>query len=496
MELKKLIKNTSFLVTTKVAQFLTGIVRAKINAIHLGTTGVGLFNQLNFLTYKMSQFTMLSMNDAVVKQIAENRDDQNIKEIIASSLKGYIFIVSLFVIIIVILLIIFSQQLSAYVYGDIKYKAYIYLAILSFPILILNSIPFAILKGFRNVKAISLAQISITAVNLIIYIPLVLIYNLKGAMYYLPISYIVTALINYVWLRKTNLKENRITFGNVLRAPINFIHLKEMILFSGFGLIVGLAAIVSEFMCRSVVVKHLGVDMIGLYAPIITWSELIIGFLLPSFNTYLYPRFCEVNSNKEVNGILNDAIRLGTFFLIPLLFIGIPYKEILIKLFYSFEFISASKYLPYHFLGVCFYVWFNAMTMSLTPTGRIKWNAAFLLLYYFTDVLIVIYFVPRIGLYGWMLKFIISPVLYSTILYLLLNKKINFKFSKKNIWLMMYLLMGALLIIALGFIDNTHYIVYTIGPILLLLTYFLLKKNEKDDLYKAVGKYFKRKTKI
>lgn len=493
MELKKLIKNTSFLATTKIAQFLAGIVRAKINAVYLGTTGVGLFNQLNFLTYKMSQFTMLSMNDAVVKQIAENRDDENIKKIIASSLKGYIYMVSIFIIIIIILLSVLSKQLSTYVFGGEEYKIYIYLAILSFPILILDSIPSAILKGFKEIKAISFARILITVVNLLIFIPLVLMYKLEGAMYYLPLSYLITAFINYVWLRKIRLKEINLSLRDIIFSQLNVIHMKEMILFSGFGFIVGLSAIISEFICRSIVVKQLGVNMLGLYSPIITWSELIVGFLLPSFHTYLYPRFCEGKSNQEISGILNDSIRLVTFILIPMLFIGIPYREIFIKLFYSSEFIGAAKYLPYHFLGVCFYVWFNAMTMSLTPTGRIKWNATFLLLYYITDVMIVAFFVPRIGLYGWMLKFIISPVLYSVILYIMLNRNIKFILKKENIFLLSYLVLGAFVIILMGLIDNMSFVLYVTGPIFVLLSYFLLKKNERSGLYSAIWKYISMK---
>ena len=69
----------------------------------------------------------------------------------------------------------------------------------------------------------------------------------------------------------------------------------------------------SEFVCRSIVVSNLGVDSIGLYSPIIMWASMITGFILPSFSTYLYPRFCEIKSDVEISSLLNDGIRLGTF---------------------------------------------------------------------------------------------------------------------------------------------------------------------------------------
>lgn len=93
MELKKLIKSTSFLISTRFAQFFVGTVRAKINAIFLGTEGIGIVSQLDFLSQRITQITQLSMNDAIVKQIAENRDKDNIKDVICSSLKSYILLV-------------------------------------------------------------------------------------------------------------------------------------------------------------------------------------------------------------------------------------------------------------------------------------------------------------------------------------------------------------------------------------------------------------------
>ena len=71
------------------------------------------------------------------------------------------------------------------------------------------------------------------------------------------------------------------------------------------------------------------------------FASLFTGFLLPSFNTYLYPRFSEVKSNFEAAGIINDALRLASLSLLPLILIGIPYRSILIETFYSKDFLEA-----------------------------------------------------------------------------------------------------------------------------------------------------------
>jgi len=159
---------------TKIAQFFAGLVTTKLSAILLGTVGVGIVNQLNFLTQKMSQFTTLSMVEAVVKQISENRNKENAADLIKSSLKSYIVLVSFFFTISFIVLFIFSNNITTYIFGDIAYLKYFFVGLLTFPLLIISSIPFAILRAFLDVKTIARARIGIVLVNLVIAIPLFL----------------------------------------------------------------------------------------------------------------------------------------------------------------------------------------------------------------------------------------------------------------------------------------------------------------------------------
>ncbi len=479
MELKKLIKNTSYLAGTRVIQFLAGIFRSKINAVLLGTTGIGIVNQLTFLTAKMSQFTMLSMSEAVVKQIAESKDDKKIKDLVCASLKSYIVLVLSFMTLSIVIFAIFSNQLTVYVLGDTKYLPYFYIGLFSFPILVLNSIPFAILKGFKDVKSISIARIGIIISNLLIFVPLVLLYRLKGAVIFIPLSYIITLLFNYFITRKNHLLRLNIKLRSIINVQIKKSFAKELLLFSGVGLLVGSYAIVSEFICRSIVVSQLGVDSIGLYSPIITWAGLFIGFIIPSFSTYLYPRFAETKSNAEITGILNDAIRLSTFALLPLLFLGIPYRDFFIRLFYSKEFLGAGIYLPYHFIGVIFYVWFYVFTQSMTPTGRIKQHALFYTLFMTLDIGVTYFTVPIWGLYGWMLKHIISPIVFFIVYSIYANKSMNFKFVKSNVLIMLYLFFGSIIMVMIILWSKFSFILFVVGPFLLLMAWFLLKENEK-----------------
>lgn len=493
MEFKTLVKNTSYMAVTRLAQFAAGLVTTKISALLLGTVGVGIVNQLSFLTQKMSQFTTISMVEAVVKQIAENRNKENVAELIKSSFKSYILLVSTVLVLSTSFLCLFSHALTNYVFGDSKYLPYFFIGLYTFPLLIISSIPFAILKGFRDIKSISRARIWIVFVNLFIAVPLIYLYNLSGAIAFVPVSYFIDLIFHYFYANKYYFKTYDINLRSILAAQLNLTFVKETLLFSGFGLTVGTFSIVSEFTCRSIVVSNLGVDKIGLYSPIVMWGSVFTGFLLPSLSTYLYPRFCELKTEVEISGLLNDSLRLGTLMVLPLLFLGIPYRELIISIFYSKEFASAAKYLPYHFIGIVFYIWWYVFTQAMTPTGRIKQHGLFQLGFFSLDILVTYFFVENFGLWGWMLKHIISPFIFFLIYWLYAKKYLGFKLSGKNIILMSYLLVSSSLLILLDkSIKFGDQIIYILGPMMLIGTFLLLEPSEKIFIQGKLEGYKKK----
>jgi len=488
-EIKKLAKNTSFLAGTRLVQFIVGLLRIKISALILGPIGMGVIDQLTFLSQKVSSFTLLGMSEAVVKQIAENKNEEGIvRKTICAALKSYILLVAGFMLISMSVLFVFSDPLTGYVFGTKDYIAYFYVGVFTLPVLILDTIPFAILKAFNDVKTIAKARIIVVLINIVFAIPLILNFKLLGAVIFVPISYATNLTVNFYFANKNYFRKYRINIVSVFRTKVVRNFVKEQILFSGYGLTVGSYLIISEFVCRSIVVSKLGVDSIGLYSPVIMWASIFTGFILPALSTYLYPRFCEIKNNSEISEILNDALRISTLSLMPLLFLGIPYRGIFIELFYSDAFIASEKYLPYHFLGIIFYVWWYIFAQSLTPTGRIKTHGVFMIFFLTLDILTTYIFVRYFNLYGWMMKHILSPFVFFWIYSFYSKLKMDFKISTSNVRIMGYaILITLLLILLLNLFPFGDSVNFVLGPMMLIVTYFLLEESEKDFIKRKVS---------
>lgn len=491
MEIKKLAVNASLLASTRFFEFFAGLIRIKLSSILLGVKGVGVVEQLTFFAQQSATFSLMSLSEGFVKQISEGKGKGDIHKLLCTTLKCYLSLISLLTCLVVVLLVIMATFLTPYIFGDLQYLNVYYAAVLCLPMLIINSIPFAILKAFKSIKEIAKARVFIVIINLSILIPLIFFWRLDGAVVYVIISYIITFGVNFYFAKKCYLNEYNISFDKIMSAKLSKDYIRELLVFSGFGVSVGLFAIVSEFVIRSAVVESLGVESIGLYSPVIMWASMLTGIVLPSFSTYLYPRFCELESSSEITSLINDGLRLGTFALIPFVFLAIPTKFLFISLFYSSEFIESAKFLPYHFFGLLFYVWWYVFSQSLTPTGRIKQHGIMLFCFYVLNMLIVMLLIDTLGLYAYTAKFLIGPVCIFCLYYVYCKYSMSFSFSYQNIVLMLYALFCTITIIFIDLFSPYPEINYCLSPLLVICTYFFLNKKEKSFLISRLSKIHK-----
>lgn len=489
MEIKRILKSTAYLGTVQVVKFAIGLLRSKINAIFLGPAGVGITSQLQDSMQRISIFAVMSMNEGMVKQIAQNKNSDNFQNIFKQIVKTYFLIILVILFVLLVFLIIFLDKLTIFLFGNLELKKYMAFGVLSIPFLMFNTITYAVLKGFGQIKYIARSETIIIIANLLIYLPLVILFRLKGAIIFVFISFVLVAIIYAYFAHKNVLVKMSISIMDIAKAKFNPLLARELFYFAGIGLVAGNAEIISELFARSIVVNNLGVDKIGIYSVNITATMLFSGFVMPTVATYLGPRFAEIaNDNKLINEILNSALRLFSFIMIPFLFFTISFRYQIISLLYSKQFIEAGQYLPWHLIGTFFYVWMMIFSQTFAPTGRVFVYGIFMTCFYLLNLLLVFYLTPVIGLYGWLMRFLISPFLFSLIFMIYLHKEIGFLLEFGNIRLFFYIIIVCLLLIYLP----TNHVNYVASLVLCFSSFFLLSQSEKHLIYNFIFNTKKR----
>jgi len=150
MEIKTLAKNTVILASPRVLAFFVGILKSKLIAVLLGTTGFGIVDQLTSMINLLRQSTLSFMPDGMVKLIAKERADKFDRKVIADIIKTFILMVIPIMILVLVLAYLFSDELTKFILGDIKYKPYLLITLIAIPITFIGASASALLKSFKT----------------------------------------------------------------------------------------------------------------------------------------------------------------------------------------------------------------------------------------------------------------------------------------------------------------------------------------------------------
>lgn len=301
------------------------------------------------------------------------------------------------------------------------------------------------------------------------------------------ISFLTTLLVYEYFSRKKVLQKLGITFNSIKQSAFKFKYFKELMGFMAFGLSAGVYEIITDLTTRSIIVNELCVEKIGVYSLIVAWAGLFTGFVLPSLTTYLFPRIAEAKTDREIVGVVNDVIRLMTFITVPFIILGITTRDWLIPMFYSKDFMEASVYLPFHFAALIFTPISFAFAQIFAPTGRLKYFLPIIIFHNTLSLALVYFLTPQYGLYGWMARFTITPLITSFIYFGFWYFKIGFRFQKENAIMLLIFIFVLLFYILFR---NQLTILYIALPFSFILLWFMLLKNEKGYILQKISKMF------
>jgi PST family polysaccharide transporter len=485
MSKKVIARNAIILAGPKILTFFIGLFRSKLNALYLGTYGIGVIGQVNFASTKVSKFSLLGVNDGVTKLIAEKKNDVYASSIISTILKTYLVVVVVMTSLSTTLLFLFQDRLTRILFEDINNKDYYYIVILLLPIYISYSLPYSILKAFKASKLIAKVSYISTIIVFLLFVPAIIFFSVKGVIVIIIFKGFLELLLTNHYAYKLYLIPNNISYLTVYKSKFSLSVFKELGVFASYGFGVGVFMLWVEFTSRALIISKLGIDALGVYTPNIAWSGIFTSIVLSSMYTYLYPKYSELKCNIAICKIINDATYIVIFAMMPFLFLGIASRNYVIPLFYSKEFIEAAQYLPYHFGATFFFVLMETISQVFTPTGRIRINARFIVLRGLLQVGIAVLLVDVIGLYAYPLMLLIPSLVVLLFAYYYLHKELNFIFTRKNIVMFLYLFLSSFLILI---ISNVSSILATVMSIILLsLSILFIDKNTRKEMMNRFG---------
>jgi O-antigen/teichoic acid export membrane protein len=368
---RQILKATSLFGGVQVFQILTQIIKSKVVAVLLGTTGMGISGLLTSTTGFIGAITNFGLGTSGIKSIAEanGSGDENKIGVIISVLGKCIWITGILGMLITLM---FSPWLSQLTFGNKDYTiAFIWLSIT----MIFNQLStgqLVILQGLRKYNYLANANLTGAILGLIISLPLY---------YYLGIDGIVPAIIgtsllnlvrSWYFVRKIEIRPTEISRQTVMKEGKLMLQVGFMVSLSGFATI-GTSYIIRLF------ISHIGgIQQVGLYNAGFTLLNSYVGLVFSAMATDYFPRLStHAEDNAFCQKTINEQADISFLLLTPILVIFLIFCPIIIRILYSTEFISIDKMLYWAILGMLFRIASWSISFVFLAKGHAKiffWN--------------------------------------------------------------------------------------------------------------------------
>lgn len=407
----QIIKSTTIFGGSQVFTIIIGVVRTKIVAILLGTTGVGIIGIYSSIIDIFRTACGLGMDTAGVKEIAEINTSED-KTLIDKTIIRFNrwFLGS--AIVGLIGCILFCYPISLWVFGSAEYAIYIALLSVSVFLAILTTGRSSVLQGMRRIGDMAKSNIIAAVIGLLVAVPLYYFFRIKA----IPIVFIITYLVSYIcvefYYKKLGIAPIKITNREALSAGKDTLKLGLYIVIGGF---VGTAAM---FIVRAYITRNIDLDAAGLFQAAWVITNVYLGLVLRSMGTDFFPRLSAVASdNAKVKQLVNEQTYVVLVVASPVIVAMLLFSDFALSLLYSSDFAYATTVLKWQVLGTFLKVlsWPIAFILLAKNKGLLFLISE--VLFYAAYLLSAYFLFPKYGLDATGIGYLIAYIVYLPVVF-------------------------------------------------------------------------------
>jgi O-antigen/teichoic acid export membrane protein len=412
-----LVKTSFYTALSTAITFLTGFVITKVVAVKIGPAGMAYVGQFQNTTAICAMLGVAAINSGVVKYLAQYRGEKEKQQEIITTAISIIFcasfLVSLFV-------IIFSQQLSENAFHTADLGLIFFLYGLFLTVISLNTLSLAILNGLKEVKKLTIINISASLVGLAFTVSFARTWGLKGVLLASSFAALVVFCINISVL--TTIK------GISFRPDFKKWNKKIIMMLFGFSLmniVSGFMAPAAQFSVRSYIIKNFSDQDAGYWQAVTRISDYYLGFITAVLSVYYLPRLSEIRAKPE----LNKEILNGYKLILPsagILALMIWFsKGLIIQILFTDKFVPMLPLFKYQLIGDFLKIGSWLLAYLMVSKARIKTFIITEIVFSCSFVALSYWLMGQYGIIGATYSFAINYGIYWLIMWVMMSNYIK-----------------------------------------------------------------------
>jgi PST family polysaccharide transporter len=402
--------NASFFsAMSSFTKIITSLVLGKIIAVKLGAEGMALFGQLLSFVTIVLVIAGGSINQGVIKYVAEFMvtDEDKLKNLMSTSFRIIVYSCCL-----VGLLSIFG---SKYFANSILHDKNFYTIFILFGFTLifygLNNLFLSIVNGFKEYKKNNIINIVINIAGLILSLFFIYSLDVYGALLSVVANQSVTFFITLYLLRNEQWMKK-----DFLLRKVDIDLLKKL---SGFALLAVASSALTPFvsiLVRNYIIDSISLEAAGLYEFVNRVSGASIMFFTLTISTYYLPRISEIQKKEELIKEVKSTCEIIVPVLLVILTSVYLLRLTIIKFLASDNFLPSADLFLYYLLGIFFKIISQILSFIFVAKAKIKIALSLEVSFNFYFSIMTIYSIDVFGLMGTAYAYLLSYILYFGIL--------------------------------------------------------------------------------
>ncbi len=358
----QLIKVSSFTSISTFIKIVATFISAKVLAVFTGPAGVALLGQLtNFITI-LIQVSTAATGTGIVKLSGEFKDDKTaLKKVIDTS-----FTINLvFSVVVLIGILIFQNQLTLFVFNDLKYKWLLYFIAIGTPFIAINNFILSVISGLQHFKKYVIINIFASIISVILTVLLVYFYTIDGALLAYVLTQTIIFFVSLFYSKSVQWSEN-------ISFQIDKTILKKLSHFSLYVIVSAFCFPFAQILVRNLIIDKLGMDSAGIWEGTNRISSMYLLLIGSAIGVYFFPKISSIANSKEVKKELNFALKIFCSATIVAGSLLLLLKSFIIPLVLSNKFLPINEILIFQVLGDVFLIAKMLLSMVLLSRGKTR----------------------------------------------------------------------------------------------------------------------------
>ncbi len=335
------------------------VVTAKVVAMLLGASGVGVIGLLNSTVRTLQSGAGLGISQSAVRDISEayaKGEGEEFSALLGTVVKLIVAVALLGVVVTLAL----APWLSEWTFGDRSYTLSYVMLSLAVGFTILSESQLAILKGTRRLRAVALASLVGAVVGLFTSLPLIYLFGERGIAPSIIAASLSGFLASNYYVRRGRYAIERISIVEAFRSS------RSMVVMGVSLMVVTFVGSLSAVIISSFVGRDGGLDTLGYFQAGVTIINSYFGVITTAMTTDYYPRISACHyDNIALKELANRQSIVNLTLALPLVVIFGYFSPLFLRVLYSSEFSAAVPFLSYAIFGTIFSLCSNNLEMLL-----------------------------------------------------------------------------------------------------------------------------------